>query len=58
MTRRSTFTAADLARAVRVADELGKVALWTAAGIVFVPRETVIPSPPPGDPFDLVDMSK
>lgn len=36
MTRRATFTKADLARAVRVADELGKVALWTEAGIAFV----------------------
>lgn len=33
MTKRAAFTKADLARAVRVADELGKVALWTAAGI-------------------------
>ncbi len=41
MTRRATFTKADLARAVRVADELGKVALWTAAGIAFVESEQV-----------------
>lgn len=36
MTRRATFTKADLARAVRVADQLGKVALWTPQGIAFV----------------------
>jgi hypothetical protein len=41
MTRRATFTKADLARAVRVADQLGKVALWTAAGIAFVESSTV-----------------
>lgn len=46
MTRRATFTKADLARAVRVADELGKVALWTAAGIAFVESDKVaLPSP-------------
>lgn len=46
MTRRATFTAADLARAVRVADQLGKVALWTPQGIALVDRGSVaIPSP-------------
>lgn len=46
MTRRATFTKADLARAVRVADELGKVALWTPTGIAFVESDKVaIPSP-------------
>ncbi len=46
MTRRATFTKADLARAVRVADELGKVALWTAAGIAFVESDKLpLPSP-------------
>ena len=41
MTRRATFTAADLARAVRVADQLGKVALWTPQGIVFAESGSV-----------------
>lgn len=46
MTRRVTFSKADLARAVRVADELGKVALWTEAGIAFVESDKVaLPSP-------------
>lgn len=46
MTRRATFTKADLARAVRVADELGKVALWTPQGICFVESAKVaLPSP-------------
>ena len=46
MTRRATFTKADLARAVRVADQLGKVALWTATGIAFVESDQVaLPSP-------------
>jgi hypothetical protein len=46
MTRRATFTKSDLARAVRVADELGKVALWTTAGIAFVESDQVaLPSP-------------
>ena len=55
MTRRATFTKADLARAVRVADELGKVALWTAVGIAFVESDRVsLPSPEPvePDPYD------
>ena len=55
MTRRATFTKADLSRAVRVADELGKVALWTPQGIVFVESGSVtLPSPeqPAEDPFD------
>lgn len=46
MTRRATFTKADLARAVRVADELGKVALWTPQGILFAEAGSVaLPSP-------------
>ena len=41
MTRRATFSQADLARAVRVADQLGKVAMWTPAGIVFADSGSV-----------------
>lgn len=42
MTRRATFTKADLARAVSVADALGKVALWTPQGIAFVESDKVV----------------
>lgn len=44
MTRRATFTKADLARAVRVADELGKVALWTPQGILFAEAAKIAPA--------------
>jgi hypothetical protein len=36
MTRRATFSQADLARAIRAAEAAGKVALQTPAGIAFV----------------------
>lgn len=36
MTKRATFTEADLARAIRVADKLGKTAIQTPHGIAFV----------------------
>lgn len=39
MTKRATFTQAELTRAMRAADALGKVALLTPAGIAFLPRE-------------------
>jgi hypothetical protein len=56
MTRRATFTKADLARAVRVADELGKVALWTDAGIAFVESDKVaVPSPEQAEPAPFDD---
>ena len=35
MTARVTFTQAELARAIRAADQAGKVAVLTPAGIVF-----------------------
>ncbi len=48
MTRRATFSKADLARAISVADERGKVALWTPQGIAFVESGSVaLPSPEP-----------
>lgn len=51
MTRRATFTKSDLARAVRVADELGKVALWTPQGVAFVESGSIaLPSPDPAEP--------
>ena len=52
MTTRAVFTAAQLARAVKVAESLGKVAVQTPIGIAFVdpatvgkvgPRESVSP---------------
>lgn len=59
MTTRATFTAAEMARAIRAADAAGKVAVLTPAGIVFADADRVaLPSPPPADPFDLVDMSR
>lgn len=36
MTRRATFTQAELVRAIRAADASGKVALMTRAGLAFV----------------------
>jgi hypothetical protein len=46
MTRRAAFTKSDLARAVRVADELGKVVLWTPQGVAFVESGSIaLPSP-------------
>lgn len=36
MTARATFTEAEIARAIRAADKVGKVALITRAGILFV----------------------
>ena len=36
MTRRATFTQAELARAIAAAQQAGKVARWTRAGIEFV----------------------
>lgn len=38
MGRRATFTQAELERAIRAADALGKTALQTPHGIAFVPR--------------------
>jgi hypothetical protein len=55
MTKRATFTQAELERAIRAADKAGKVAVMTPAGIVFAESDKVaLPSPeqPPQDPFD------
>ena len=53
MTRRATFTEAELARAIRVADKLGKTAVQTQAGIAFVPplnlAQDTQPEPDEGD---------
>ncbi len=46
MTKRATFTQADLERAIRAADKRGKVALLTPQGIVFAkPGSIALPSP-------------
>ena len=58
MTRRATFTRADLARAISVADERGKVALWTPAGIAFVESGSVaLPSVDP-EPAEVAECDK
>ena len=48
MTRRATFTQAEIARAIRAAEKAGKVAQWTPAGIAFVDPES-IPHDAPAD---------
>lgn len=59
MTRRATFTQAEIERMSRVADKHGKVLVATRDGFVFAdPDKVALPSPPPADPFDLVDMSR
>lgn len=46
MTRRATFTQAELERAIRAAGKLGKVAVVTPQGIAFVESDKVsLPSP-------------
>lgn len=53
------LTQAQIARAVRVADMLGKVAFIMPGGIALVdPALVALPSPPTADPFDLVDMTR
>lgn len=50
MTRRATFTEAELARAIRVADKLGKTAVQTPSGIAFVQPIGPPPEPAPNRP--------
>jgi hypothetical protein len=46
---RAAFTAAELARAIKAADQAGKVAVLTRGGIVFAPPDKVaLPSPETG----------
>lgn len=46
MTKRASFTQAELERAIRAAGKLGKVAVMTPAGIVFAESDQVpLPSP-------------
>ena len=48
MTRRATFTQAELERAMRAAAKLGKVAVQTCFGIAYV-DPAAIKLPGPGD---------
>lgn len=41
MSRRATFTQAELVRAIRAAEAAGKVAIQTRAGIAFVDPDTI-----------------
>ena len=46
MTKRASFTQAELERALRAANSLGKVVLWTPGGIAFVESDQItLPSP-------------
>lgn len=46
MTRRATFTEAELKRAIRAASASGKVAVQTPIGIAFVPPGTLAQTEP------------
>lgn len=48
MTRRATFTQAEIERAIRAAEKLGKVAVRIPSGFAFVDPET-IPHAPTAD---------
>ena len=62
MTRRATFTQAEIARAIRAAEAAGKVALQTPAGIAFVDPTILAQvqpeSPPDLSGLDAVDMRR
>lgn len=51
MTRRATFTQAELQRAIRAAEGCGKVAVLTVQGIVFAESADVALPSPADDPF-------
>lgn len=51
MTRPAALTAAEMARAIKVADATGKVAVLTKGGIIFAePDKVALPSPETGRP--------
>lgn len=55
MTKRATFTQAELTRAIRAAEACGKLALMTPAGIAFVESDHVAllsPEPARGNTCD------
>jgi hypothetical protein len=62
MTRRATFSQADLARAIKAAAATGKVALQTPAGIAFVDPGAIVqtaqPEPPDLSGLDAVSMRR
>lgn len=46
---RPAFTQAELARAIKAADQAGKVAVLTKGGIIFAPPDQIaLPSPETG----------
>lgn len=45
MTRRASFTQAQLTRAIRAADAVGKVAIQTPEGIAFVDPQSIPHTP-------------
>lgn len=47
MTKRATFTQAEIARAIRAAEAVGKVAIWTPAGIAFADPVALPHTTPP-----------
>lgn len=50
MTRRATFTQAELTRAIRAAEACGKVAVFTPQGVIFAESGAVaLPSPDQDD---------
>lgn len=53
MTRRATFTQAELARAIKAAEATGKVAVQTPAGIAFVDPAALPNTTPPEPAPDL-----
>jgi hypothetical protein len=64
MTRRATFTQAELARAIAAAEQTGKVAMVTPEAILFldpaaVPVPTLArPQPPEVSGLDVVRMTR
>jgi hypothetical protein len=58
MTKRATFTQSELARAIRAAQSLGKVALWTPAGIAFVESQELPIALPSGDLGDQAECDR
>lgn len=58
MTKRATFRQTDLERAIRAADSLGKVALWTPAGIAFVESQELPIALTPDDQRDQAECDR
>lgn len=58
MTKRATFTQAELERALRAANALGKVVLWTPGGIAFVESDAIPVTSPPDDQKDQAECDR